>query len=338
MPRPRRTTGLRRASGLLLALALLAVAVLLSLGVGAQGIDPLTVLRALWENDGSDAHAIVRDSRLPRTLVGLVVGPALGVCGALIQAYTRNPLADPGILGVNAGATFAVTMGVGFLGLSAPSAYVWLSFGGALIVTGAVTLIGLRGPGRQMPERMTLTGVAVAAVLSGVGSIIVMKNLELFNRVRFWGLGSLGGRDPEALATIAPLIAIGLILALGLAGSLNVLALGDDLGSTLGARILRTRLLSVLAVTILAGAATAIAGPIAFLGLMVPHTVRWFTGPDQRWIIPGSMILAPALLLGADVLGRIILPSGELQVSLMTALVGAPVLMLLARRRRASGL
>ncbi|MBO0979516.1 iron chelate uptake ABC transporter family permease subunit [Microbacterium sp. SD291] len=306
--------------------------------VGARALPAGTVLGALLNFDGSDAQAIVRDSRLPRTVVGLVAGPALGVCGALIQAFTRNPLADPGILGVNAGATFAVTMGVGLLGIRTPHAYVWFALLGAFVVTLVVYVIGATGRGGPSPGRMTLAGVAIGAVLSGVTSIVMLKNMEIFSTLRFWGLGSLGGRDESAVALIAPFIAVGLVLAFVIARPLNAIALGDDLGRTLGAGLVRTRIASVIGVTILAGGATALAGPIAFVGLMVPHAVRWFTGPDQRWIIAYSAIVAPAMLLLSDVIGRVILPSGELQVSIVTAIVGAPVLIALARRKRVSGL
>ena len=327
-----------RLGGLILALVVLLLAVLLSLMVGARALPPSTVIAALFDFDGSDAQAIVRDSRLPRTIVGLVVGPALGVCGALIQAFTRNPLADPGILGVNAGATFAVTMGVGLLGVRAPNSYVWFALVGALAVTLIVYLIGAAGRGGPSPGRMTLAGVAIGAVLSGVTSIVMLKNMEVFSTLRLWGLGSLGGRDESAVALIAPFIAVGLIVAFLIARPLNAIALGDDLGRTLGAGLMRTRIVSIVAVTVLAGSATALAGPIAFIGLMVPHAVRWFTGPDQRWIIAYSAIVAPSMLLLSDVIGRVVLPSGELQVSIVTAIIGAPVLVALARRKKVSGL
>lgn len=327
-----------RAGGVVVAVLVLGVAVLLSLMVGAKALAPGTVIAALFDFDGSDAQAIVRDARLPRTIVGLVVGPALGVCGALIQAFTRNPLADPGILGVNAGATFAVTIGVGLIGVRGPQAYVWFALAGALLVTLIVYLIGAAGRGGPSAGRMTLAGVAIGAVLSGVTSIIMLKNMEVFSMLRFWGMGSLGGRDDSAVVIIGPFLVVGLVMSFLLARPLNAIALGDDLGRTLGAGLVRTRVLSIVGVTILAGGATALAGPIAFVGLMVPHAVRWFTGPDQRWIILYSAIVAPSMLLLSDVVGRIVLPTGELQVSIVTAVLGAPVLILLARRKRVSGL
>lgn len=343
-----RTAGTRRvpagvgtrgvAAGLVAATVVLAALCLVSLMVGARPLSPDVVLSALVTHGDTEAHTIVMDARLPRTALGLAAGAALGACGALIQAYTRNPLADPGILGVNAGSTFAVVVAVGVLGITSPLGFVWFAFGGALAVTALVYVIGTAGRGGASPTRMTLTGVALGAVLTGLGSIVMLKNIQVFSSLRYWGMGSLGGRNLETLATVAPFIVLGLVIAVSAAGSLNAIALGDDLGSSLGANVRRTRILTIVAITLLAGGATAIAGPIAFVGLMVPHAVRWVTGPDQRWIIAYSIILAPALLLTADVIGRIVLPTGELAVGIVTALLGAPVLVLLARRRKVSGL
>ncbi len=313
-------------------------AVVLSVLVGARDLDPATVIRLLVDDDGSTDHAVVWDSRVPRTLMAIVVGPALGVCGALIQAFTRNPLADPGILGVNAGAAFALTIGVGFFGVTSAAGYVWFALGGAAAVTVLVYALGATGRAGATPEKLTLAGVALTAVLGGVGSILTLNNRELFDNLRFWGVGSLGGRTSDATLMIAPLIVVGLLLAVGVARSLNVIALGDELGRSLGARVGVTRVVTIVAVTLLAGGATAIAGPIAFVGLMVPHAVRWFTGPDQRWIIAYSMVAAAVLLLLSDVVARILMPAGELRVGLVTAVIGAPVLILLARRRAATAL
>jgi iron complex transport system permease protein len=333
-----RTSNRRNALGLLGLVVVLGGVVILSVLVGARDMSLADVFKGIFVMDDSAEHLVVWESRLPRTLVGLVVGPALGVCGALIQAFTRNPLADPGILGVNAGAAFAVTLAIGLLGITSASGYVWFALLGAFIVTFLVYALGTTGRSGATPEKLTLAGVAVSAVLGGVGTAITLKNREAFDAVRFWGVGSIGGRSLEILGAIAPIIVVGLILALSVTRSLNAIALGDELGRSLGARIGRTRAVTIVAVTVLAGGATAIAGPIAFVGLMVPHAVRWFTGPDQRWIIPFSMVGAAILLLAADVLGRVILPSGELRVGIMTAVLGAPILILLARRRTAHGL
>ncbi|MFE2771716.1 FecCD family ABC transporter permease [Microbacterium resistens] len=328
-----------RLVGLVAAIVVLAVVVLASIGIGAREMSLRTVWEALWfYDDGIDAHVTIRELRLPRTVVGLVVGPALGVSGALIQAYTRNPLADPGILGVNAGATFAVTAAVGFLGVTAPLGYVWFALLGAAAVTVLVSLLGATGGGTATPAKLTLAGVALSAVLGGVSSAIVLGNRDTFDDLRFWGVGSLGGRALDVVLSFAPLILLGLVLSVAVARSLNALALGDELASSLGVRGGRIRVVVIVAVTLLAGTATALAGPIGFVGLMIPHAVRWFVGPDQRWIIAYTIVLAPILLLVSDILGRVILPSGELRVGLVTAIVGAPVLILLARRRSVSGL
>lgn len=328
-----------RLAGLFIASAVLVVIVVLSIGVGARAIGLSTIWDALWAYDGTlDEHVIILELRVPRTVAGLVVGPALGVCGALIQAYTRNPLADPGILGVNAGATFAVTMAVGFLGVAAPLGYVWFALLGAGAVTFLVYGLGSVGGGRATPAKLTLAGVAVSAVLGGFTTAIVLSNREAFDDLRFWGVGSIGGRQLDLVLSFAPLVLFGLLLGLGAARSLNALALGDELAAALGVRAGRVRVVVVLAVTLLAGTATALAGPIGFVGLMIPHVVRWFVGPDQRWILAYTVVVSPILLLLADVLGRVLLPSGELRVGLVTAVIGAPVLILLARRRTVSGL
>ncbi|MFE7485619.1 FecCD family ABC transporter permease [Streptomyces sp. NPDC057552] len=327
-----------RALGLLVALAVLALALAASLAVGAKPVPLPDVWRALTAYDGSEHAFIVRELRLPRALLGLVAGAALGVSGALIQALTRNPLADPGILGVNAGAGFAVTIGVGFLGLSSIGAYLWLSFVGAVVVTALVYVIGSAGQGGGTPIRLTLVGVALGAVLAGVSSAITLLNPDAFTKLVGWSAGSLAGRDWSILLTVLPFIGAGLLLAFLAARPLNAVALGDDLARSLGANLVRTRLLVIVAVTLLAGAATAAAGPIGFVGLMVPHVARWFIGPDQRWIIPYTVVCAPLLLIAADVIGRVVLSPQELQAGIVTAFVGAPVLILLVRRKKVSGL
>lgn len=327
-----------RTLGLVLAVVVLAVVCVLSIMIGAKAISVPDVLSALVGNDGSENHLIIWELRIPRTAVGLVAGAALGVCGALIQAYTRNPLADPGILGVNAGAGLAITVAIAFFGLTSAAGYVWFAFAGAAVATMLVYVIGASGRGQATPEKLTLAGVALAAVAGGISQILQLRDQQLFANTLAWSIGSIGGRSLALLGTIAPFIVVGLVLALVLARQLNALALGDELGRSLGASIGPTRILTIVAVTLLAGGATALAGPIAFVGLMVPHAVRWFTGPDQRWIIPYSMVGASILLLVSDIVGRVILPSGELRVGLVTAFIGAPVLIVLARRRTASGL
>ncbi|MBW9088846.1 iron chelate uptake ABC transporter family permease subunit [Rhizobium wenxiniae] len=324
---------------LLFGLFLLALALVASILVGARSVSPATAVDALLSYDANSAeHIIVLDYRLPRTLLGLLSGAAFGVSGALIQAATRNPLADPGILGVNAGAAFFVTLSVGVFGFHSIDAYLWFAFLGAILVTVAVYALGAAGRDGATPIRLVLSGVALSAVLGGIGSAITLIDPQTFDAIRFWAIGSIAGRDMKVVETVCPFIGIGLLVALIAARPLNAVALGEDLARSLGANIFRARMLTLIAVTLLAGAGTAAAGPIGFVGLMVPHVVRWFTGPDQRWIIPLTMIYAPVLLLAADIVGRLVLFPGELEAGIVTAFVGAPVLILLARRRQVSGL
>lgn len=310
-----------------------------SLSVGARSIAVSATVDALLAYDGSlTDHIIVHDYRLPRTLLGLLCGAAFGVSGALIQAATRNPLADPGLLGVNAGAAFFVTLAVGLFGWQSIDAYIWASFAGAIVVAVVVYTLGAIGRDGATPVRLVLSGVAISAVLAGIGSSITLLDPQAFDALRMWSIGSIAGRNMQVVETVTPFVMTGLVVALLVARSLNAVALGDDLARTLGSRVVLVRVLAVIAITLLSGAGTAAAGPIAFVGLMVPHVMRWLTGPDQRWIIGLTMIYAPILLLVADIAGRLVLYPGELETGIVTAFVGAPVLILLARRAKASGL
>lgn len=323
---------------LLVAGAVLVFVVILGIAVGSRDIPLATVVDALFHYNDSDDHAIVMTLRLPRTLLGLLTGAALGISGALIQALTRNPLADPGILGVNAGASFFVALAVGYFGVTSIGSYIWFAFAGAVVATVLVYAIGSVGRGAATPIRLTLAGVAIGAVLSGVTTGLTLLNPVAFERLRFWNAGSLTAPGFETIIVVSPFILAGLALALAVSRPLNAVALGDDLAASLGANIVRIRVLVVIAVTLLAGAATAAAGPIAFVGLMVPHVARWISGPDQRWIAAFTIVLAPILMIVSDILGRIVMRPGELQVGIVTAFVGAPVLILLARRRKVSAL
>jgi iron complex transport system permease protein len=328
-----------RLTGLLLVVVLLVALSQLSLLVGARTIAVSTALEALFAYDANSVdHIVIMDYRLPRTLLSLLCGAAFGVSGALIQAATRNPLADPGILGVNAGAAFCVTLAVGLFGVQSIQALLWFAFLGAIIITLAVYSLGATGREGATPVRLVLAGVALSAVLGGIGSSITLLNPQAFDAMRQWEIGSVAGRNMDGVVAVAPFIGIGLVIALVAAPSLNAVALGDDLARSLGANIVRARILTLIAVTLLAGAGTAACGPIGFVGLMVPHVVRWFTGPDQRLIIPMTMIYAPVLLLAADIAGRLVLFPGELEAGIVTAFIGAPVLIALARRKKASGL
>ncbi|NQX12810.1 iron chelate uptake ABC transporter family permease subunit [Microbacteriaceae bacterium VKM Ac-2855] len=308
-----------------------------SLFIGSGDIAPDAVWQALLHG-GTDTNAVlVTQFRVPRTLLGVVVGISLGLAGALIQAVTRNPLADPGILGVNQGAYFTVVLSITIAGVADITNYVWWSFLGAGLAAIVVYLIGSRGRSGATPVRLVLAGVALSAVLQGITFTITLLNPDIFDKIRFWQAGSLQGRQIEIFWGVLPFAVTGMIIALLLARSLNAIALGDDLATSLGARIVRTRLIAVVAITLLCGSATAATGPIGFLGLMVPFLARSFVGPDQRWVLPLSAVFAPIVFLSADIVGRVVI-EGEMPVGVVAAFVGAPVLILLVRRAKVSGL
>jgi ABC-type Fe3+-siderophore transport system permease subunit len=331
------TTLKRRIVGLVVALVALLVLLVASVMIGSTAIAPSVVWDALFHPSANIDQFAIRDFRLPRTIVGAVVGVALGVSGALIQALTRNPLADPGIFGVHAGASFAVTVAVGLLGVRDIQAYMWFAFAGAMVVTLMVLALGSTRQGRS-PVVMVLAGVCVGAVLGGFREALQLTNPDAFDSMRSWNAGSILGRPLDVVWPILPFFAVALTLAFAVSGSLNALALGDDVAASQGVRLVRTRVLSVIALTLLAGGATAIAGPIGFVGLMVPHVARWLVGPHQRWIFAYSILLAPSLLLASDILGRVVMRPGEIPVGIVTAFVGAPVLIALVRRTKAGGL
>ncbi|MEV5831461.1 iron chelate uptake ABC transporter family permease subunit [Spirillospora sp. NPDC052242] len=325
---------LRRGAALVLSSLALCLLVVLSVCVGARGIAPGVVWDALRGVGSGEEYGMVRDLRIPRTVAGVLVGVGLGVAGALIQSLTRNPLADPGLLGVNAGAALAVTIAVGAFGLTGPDAYVWFALAGAGLVATAVYLIGSAGRSGTDPVRLVLAGVALAAVLGGAVSAITLLNPDAFDQMRAWNAGTLTGHDGAVLVAAAPFLVVGGVIAVLVGPSLNALALGADTASGLGAPVKVTRTLSVTAITLLAGAATAIAGPIVFVGLMVPHLARRPAGGDQRWVLALSGVLGPSLLLVADIVGRLLMRPAEIPVGIVTAVIGGPMLMMLARRRR----
>jgi iron complex transport system permease protein len=324
----------RRATGLVLILAALAVVLVLSVSVGSRPIPLDRVWSLVWHPDGSDDAIIVHDLRIPRTILGLLVGGALGVAGALMQALTRNPLADPGLLGVNAGAAAAVVTATAVLGSADPLTYVWFAFIGAAGASVAVYGIGATGRSGATPVRLALAGTAVTFALLAYVQGLTLIDRDTLDQYRFWQVGALAGHPSSLNWQIAPFIVGGLVLALALARSLNAVALGDDAGRALGASPARTRVLGAVAITLLCGAATAAAGPITFVGLAVAHAARGLTGPDQRWVLPFSALLAPVMVLGADVLGRVVIRPGELEVGIVSAVVGGPLFVAIVRRRR----
>lgn len=312
----------------------LAVTCLASIAIGAKYIPLDDVVRALFDTGDANNQVIVGDMRVNRTILGLVCGIALGLAGALMQALTRNPLADPGILGVNAGAAFAVVLGVTLFGSMSLTGYIWFAFAGAALASVVVYALAMVGRGQASPVRLALSGIALAAVLLGFTDALIISNPHVLDVFRFWQVGSLAGRDVETVGAVLPFIIVGVVLALGLARTLDAMALGDDTAAALGVNVMLARVVGVLAVTLLCGAATAAIGPVAFVGLMVPHVVRAFTGPDQRWILPFCLVVAPILMLASDIVGRVVLGTGELPVGIVTTVVGGPVLIALVRRRR----
>lgn len=309
-----------------------------SLSIGSVPIPLGTTLDALRAFDGSEEHIIVRDMRVPRTIVGLLVGAALGVAGALMQAITRNPLAEPGILGVNAGAAFGVVTAVYVLGVVSPVGYVWFAFTGAALATVVVYLLGTAGRSGTSPVKLALAGVVVTMLLDAWITLLLVFNQRTLDEVRFWLAGSLVGRDGPVLTHLAPLILGVLVAALFMARQLNALSLGDQVATALGQRTTRIRVTSGVLVVVLAGGAVAAAGPIGFVGLAVPHIARMITGPDYRWILAYSLLLGPTLLLAADIAARVVARPAEIQVGIITALVGAPFLIHLVRRGKAVAL
>ncbi|GAV46191.1 putative siderophore transport system permease [Streptomyces acidiscabies] len=316
-------------------MSLLAAVAVASIAIGAKELSLGQVWHGLFQDSGSYADVVVGD-RLSRTLLGLLAGAALGLAGAVLQALTRNPLADPGLLGINAGASAAVVTAITFLGVTSLSGYVWFAFLGAAAVGALVWFLG--GSRGATPVRLALAGTAITAALYGYLQAVMIMDEAALARMRFWTVGSLSGASDETIRQVLPFLAVGTLLAFALARPLNAVAMGDDTATALGANLNRTRALSMLAATVLCGAATAACGPIAFVGLMVPHAVRSFTGPDLRWIMPYAAILSPVLLLGSDVLGRVVARPSEVQVGIITAIVGGPVFIFLVRRRRTAQL
>ncbi|MFF3752846.1 FecCD family ABC transporter permease [Streptomyces sp. NPDC002018] len=321
-----------RPAGLLLSFGVLLLVCAASIAIGAKSVPLGDVWHGLFHDSGTGNDVIVVDVRLPRTVLGLLVGIALGLAGAVMQALTRNPLAEPGLLGVNAGAAAAVVSAISFLDVTSITGYVWFAFLGAAVVSALVYVLG--GSRGATPVRLALAGTAATAALFGYVNAVQLLDSAALDRLRFWTVGSLASADMSTVGKVWPFIAGGVALALLIARPLNAMEMGDDTARALGARPTPTRIAAMVSVTLLCGAATAACGPIVFIGLMVPHLVRTITGPDMRWILPYAAVLSPVLLLGADVVGRVVARPSELQVGIVTALIGGPVFIQLVRRKR----
>ncbi|MET8884325.1 FecCD family ABC transporter permease [Streptomyces rubiginosohelvolus] len=320
--------------------ALLVVLCLLSIGLGALSIPPGDVIKALTgQPTGPRIEDVIWSVRIPRTALGLAAGAALGLSGCVMQALTRNPLADPGILGVSAGAAFAIVIAAGVAGIGSLFGYIWFAFAGAMAAGVVVYLLGRMGRSGSTPVKLALAGVAVTAVLSSLTSAVVLTDPAALDRFRFWSAGSLADQDASTVLRILPFLGLGALLALASAPALNSLALGDDVAASLGRKLGLVRLQGVVAVTLLTGAAVAVIGPVVFIGLVVPHVARVLAqyaglGPDHRWLLPLSAALAAGLLLGADILGRVIARPVEVQAGIIVAFIGGPFFIALVRRRR----
>ena len=314
------------ASGLPLCVGLLLLSMLASIAFGAADIHPATVWAAITAFDPTDTnHLIIQTLRMPRALTAALVGAALATAGAIMQGLTRNPLADPGLLGIEAGAALAVVAAVMLLRISSMSSYALFAFAGAGVTAVVVYTLGSLGRGGPTPFKLTIAGAAVTALLSSFTTAILLFNERTLEEVRFWLVGSVAGRDMSLVAQAGPYLAIGLLMALGLGRQITTLALGDDVAAGLGQNVAWVKTLSALVTVLLAGVSVALAGPVGFVGLVIPHVVRFFVGVDYRWIIPYSILLGGSFLVGSDVVGRVIARPSELAVGVMTALIGGPV-------------
>ncbi|MCD7438791.1 iron ABC transporter permease [Streptomyces lincolnensis] len=312
-----------------------AAAGVLSLAVGTRAVPLSAVADALLHGGGSPDALVVRSLRLPRTEVGLTAGAALGVAGAALQAVTRNPLADPGILGLSQGAAAGVVIAISFGLANGFSGYVWYAFAGAVVAACLVYAVAARGRGGASPVKLALAGTALSAMTAGGTTVVLTSSSATLDQFRFWQVGALSGRDAGTVVRMLPFLLAGAVLVFVCARGLDALALGDDTARALGHRVPWVRGAAALGAALLTAAAVAAAGPIAFVGLAVPHLARRLVSGGYRAVLPLSALLGAALLVGADVAGRVVRAPAEVPAGVMTALVGVPVLVVLVRRRGA---
>ncbi|MFD7754937.1 FecCD family ABC transporter permease [Streptomyces sp. NPDC059757] len=323
----------RRALATATAVLALLVAVLLSLAVGARTIAPSAVLDALLHGGHSDAAEVIRQLRVPRTLIGLMVGAALALAGTVLQGITRNPIADPGILGISQGASVGVVLAIAYAGIHTLTGYVWFAFTGAAVASVAVYAIASRGRGGATPVKLALGGAAINALLVSVTMAVLTTKASALDEFRFWQVGSISGREAEVAQQIWPFLLVGTVLVLSVARGLDALALGEDVAKGLGQKVATVRIVGGVGATVLTGVGVAAAGPIAFIGLAVPHIARAIVGSDHRWVLPMAALIGPVMLLVSDIIGRIVFPPGEVPAGVMTALIGVPFLVALVRRK-----
>ena len=318
-------------TGLILGISILGLSLIVSITWGAADIAFSDIYQSFTAYDGSTNHLIIRTVRLPRSLIAALVGASLAVAGAIMQGLTRNPLASPGILGVNAGAAFAVVVGTFIAGSSSLNIYAWYAFAGAAISAIAVYFLSSLGRGGLTPFNLTIAGAAITAFISSITSGILILSQRTLEEIRFWLAGSVAGRDLNLLLQVLPYICVGLVLAIALSRQITILSLGEDTARSLGQSTALIKILAAISIILLAGASVAIAGPIGFVGLIVPHIVRSIVGVDYRWILPYSAILGAIMMLVADLCGRLIIQPSELPVGLVMPLIGAPFFIYLIR-------
>lgn len=329
-----RRPALVRTLWLLAGVGVLIVLSVLSISFGVRAVSFDDIVAALGgQTDTLEQAAIVK--RIPRTVLALLVGAALALSGATMQAVTRNPIADPGILGVSNGAALAVVTGIAFFGLTGPYPQMILAIIGAGVAATFVYTVGSLGRGGATPLKLALAGAATSAALAALTTAVMLPRVELLQTFQSWQIGGVGGAEWPRIAVTAPVLALGALICLVCARGMNSLALGDDMAKGLGENVFRTRLISALGAVILAGVATAIAGPIGFVGLIIPHVCRLLVGTDHRWLLPFSALAGAALLTASDIIGRVISPtSEEIQVGIVTAILGAPFFIWIVRRQK----
>ncbi|MFJ9111342.1 FecCD family ABC transporter permease [Streptomyces sp. NPDC102283] len=332
----RRPAGVRLLWVLLCVLALAAVMVA-SVAIGSRDVPWADVVAALGGADDTLGRAAAT-KRIPRTVLAVVIGAALGLAGGVMQGVTRNPLADPGILGVNMGASLAVVTAVAFFGLTSPTGYIWIAVLGAALAALFVYTVGTLGRGGATPLKLALAGAATSAAFASLVSAIILPRNDIAGSFKLWQIGGVGGASFERIGQVAPFLAVGFAVCLLSARALNSLALGDELAAGLGERVAVVRAVAALGAVLLCGAATAVAGPIGFVGLVVPHTCRLLVGVDHRWLLPLSTVLGAVLLTAADVVGRIVARPSEIDVGIVTALIGAPFFIYIVRRQKVRAL
>ena len=333
----RRPSAVRRSAWLVVAVVVLVLMGAVSVTFGARDVGWSDISAALSGQHETIAQAAVA-KRIPRTVLAMLVGAALGVAGAVMQGMTRNPLADPALLGITPGASLAVVCGLAFFGLTSPAAFTWVAITGAGASAVFVYVVGSIGRGGATPLKLALAGAVVSAAFTSLISAVLLPRIDVMNSFRFWQVGGVGGANADRILQVLPFLLVGALLSVAATPGLNALALGDDLAAGLGEKVVRTRVIAGLGAVMLCGAATAAAGPIAFVGLVVPHACRLLAGLDHRWLLPYSAVVGAALLTLADVVGRVVARPDEIDVGILTALIGAPVFIAIVRRQKARAL